>query len=203
MIDIDLPYLGEIFAALRAGRHLCLEDSLLYGALDSRFEEYQFLFSKLDIALERDKWGTIYFGSKTAPKAAEKIVYFMAIFVEWLDDKGLSVREAIKSRKIYAIADLPHVTASKYAELMEKVVDVKGASGMLSIVTSMARYGFVELLGTTEFRFRLPAHRLLDISGHAGRDAERQAADLAADGRAPRMESVPDLLGDDAIDEDA
>lgn len=177
-ITIDLPYLQEAYEALRAGKHLCLEDSLLYGALMARFEDYQAFFKALGLVLEQDKWGTIYFATKGSPRSAEKIVYFMAILVEWLDDKGISARASIdRERKLFEVADLPHLAIPKYVELMDYAVDVKGTAGVVSILTSMARYGFVELRGETEFRLRPPAHRLLDIVGMAGREAECLMAD--------------------------
>lgn len=162
----------------------------------ARFEDYQAFFKALGLVLEQDKWGTIYFATKGSPRSAEKIVYFMAILVEWLDDKGISARASIdKERKVFEVADLPHLAIPKYVELMAHAVDVKGTAGVVSILTSMARYGFVELHGETEFRLRPPAHRLLDIVGMAGREAERLMAGPVGEEVGPAPTGAGDGFG--------
>lgn len=174
-VDLDLPYLQEIFGALRMGKHLCLEDTLLYGSLLGRYVEYKALFDALGLRMEKDKWGNIFMVNDASPAAAERIIYFMAILIEWMDDKGESIRESVDhARRVYRIVDLPHLTIPKYSDLMAKVVDIKGAQGIQAILKSMSRYGFAELFDDGGFRLRPPCHRLIDICSWLGRDLEAQ-----------------------------
>ncbi|MBI3130314.1 MAG: hypothetical protein HYZ13_03055 [Acidobacteria bacterium] len=199
----QLPYLKDIFTALRRGKHICMEDTLLYGALEKHYEHFKSLFDALGLQLVHHQRGIFYMVDDSAPSAAESIVYFMAILIESMDDRGASIQDAIERspRKVFLIEDLPHLTMPKYQDLMRGVLDVKDRQGVQRIIASMTRYGFVEALDGGAFRFRQSAFRLLDVCALAGVEADSNAR-AAVDEEAP-AEDAKDMPGSCGMGRDA
>ncbi len=167
----ELPNLQEIYTELRRGRHISIEDGVLFSALESHCEGFQNLCVGLGLKLVRHERGFYYLEEeiRSAPKSAERIFLFMAILLEQLDDKGYNSNQDLLAIQIDP-ARLPHLQHEKYRTVMAEV-GVDREDGLIGILKSMARYGLAdpdrEAAGI--WRFRTGAYRLLDVINMAGR----------------------------------
>lgn len=157
-----LPRQREIYEALISGRHLCLDDGDLYGPLRDREEDFRLLFEGLGMNLVTDPRGFFYLDGTRTPSNMKDILFFMAILFEHLDEQGYGLDDAL-FRQIFCFADLPHLRHQRYAEVMERAAGIKTLDGLKQVVGAMARYRFVLMEGTENFRFRTPAFRLFDL----------------------------------------
>ncbi len=163
----ELPLLREVFTELRKGKHLCLEDGPLYGALAAHRDDYQNLFTALGLNLVFHDRGFFYLDDESAPRTAQRMILFTAILVETLDDQGINLDE--KLLEIPILPDkLPHLRHEKYAKVMGEV-DVTTEDSLLKVLEALRRYGLAEAKADGTWRFRTSAYRLLDILNLAGR----------------------------------
>lgn len=171
----DLPMLREIFTELRKGRHLSLEDGAIYTALAGNYELYNHLFTALGLTLVAHNRGFFYLDDDSAPRTAQKMVLFMAILVEHLDDQGVNLDLDLTEIPIHP-AKLPHLQVEKYARVMAEA-DVRSEEGLVKILESMKRYGLASPDTNGIWKLRMPAYRILDILNMAGRTL-RGGADI-------------------------
>lgn len=163
----DLPMLQEIFTELRKGRHLSIEDGPIYNALAGNYDLYKQLFTALGLNLVAHDRGFFYLDDDSAPRTAQKMVLFMAILVEYLDDQGVNLDQDLTQIPIHP-SKLPHLQVEKYARVMAEV-DIRNEEALVKILESMKRYGIASPDATGIWRLRLPAYRILDILNMAGR----------------------------------
>jgi len=162
-----LPMLGEIFTELRKGRHLSIEDGPLYDALAANYETYKLLFTELRLDLVAHDRGFFYVDDDTAPRTAQRMVLFMAILVEHLDDQGVNLDRDLTQIPILP-SKLPHLQQEKYAQVMAEV-DVRNEEALVKVMEAMKRYGLASPDPTGVWRLRTSAYRILDILNMAGR----------------------------------
>lgn len=173
-----LPMLQEIFTELRKGRHISIEDGALYTALAGNYESYKNLFTALGLTLVAHNRGFFYQDDDSSPRTAQKMVLFMAILVEHLDDQGVNLDQDLSAIPIHP-SKLPHLQVDKYARVMAEA-DVRTEEALLKVLESMNRYGIANPDPTGVWWLRTPAYRILDILNMAGRTL-RGGADITTE----------------------
>jgi len=157
-----LPYLSEIFDALRRGRHLCAEDGGLYSSLQENLSTYHDLFQHLGFRLEQHPRDFFYFrGKDSLSQQASRMALFVLILIESLADHGQPIVDTLMTQT-FSIPDLPHLKAARFRTYLKEsgVVDEDGLRG---IVRQLDRFGFCQRLTDNTFRFRAPAYRFFDL----------------------------------------
>lgn len=167
-----LPLQKEVYEALTGGRHVCVEDRAIYEALRDREDDFKQLFKGLGMTLVGDPRGFYYLEGSRTPASMKDILFFVAIFLEYLDETGFAIDEVIQGGLLFYFKDMPHLKHQRYAEVMERATGVKTEDGLRGIVASMARYRFVVNEGDG-FRFRVAAFRLHDLVLDAKNAMER------------------------------
>lgn len=156
-----LPHLGEIFDALRRGRHLCPEDGKLFWALRDHLEEFQDLFQNLGFHLVVHSRDFFYFrGKDSLSPQGSRMAVFNFILIEALADGGEPVVDTLMT-KTFTIGELPHLKSARYRAYL-KEIDATGEDDLRRIVQNLDRLGFVQKLTDETFRFRAPAYRFFD-----------------------------------------
>nr|MBF0221334.1 hypothetical protein [Desulfobulbaceae bacterium] len=157
-----LPFLSEIFEALRRGRHLCAEDGGPYAALRDNLDSYHDLFGHLGFRLERHPRDFFYFrGKDSLSSQSSRMALFVLILIESLADHGQPIVDTLMT-KTFAIADLPHLKAARFRTYL-KESGVLDEDGLRGIVRQLDRFGFCQRLTDNTFRFRPPAYRFFDL----------------------------------------
>jgi hypothetical protein len=158
---IDLPHLGDIFDRLKRGAHLGPEDEPLFSALAARYADYAAYFAPLGLRLVRHEREFFYFdpeNSETVPDTLPRIAIFSYILVDFAANQGRPIEEFIFGQN-FLIGSLPHFTFDRYAALLRQV-EVHDAKDLETILKHIDRIGWVKLLGSDEFRFLRPFHRV-------------------------------------------
>ncbi|RLC24679.1 MAG: hypothetical protein DRH21_05105 [Deltaproteobacteria bacterium] len=154
----NLPKLAPIFDNLRKGKHICPEDKDLYYPLEQEYEAFNDLFNHLGFDLVKHPRNFYYFRSDISfTPIARRAAVFMFILIEYLASEGTSVEEALTTGYI-SIESLPHEENSRY----QRYMDEAGITVDKSINT-LVRLGFAEYRGNSEFRFRAPVYRFIDL----------------------------------------
>ncbi len=85
----------------------------------------------------------------------------MFVLKEWLADQGEPV-EAVLMTSSFSIDELPHLSAGRYAGYM-KETGIEGREGILDVLKTMERYGFLVRTGGYSFKFKAPVYRFVDL----------------------------------------
>ena|SRR3989339_1559736 len=159
---INLPGLQEIFEALRQGRHICQGDGEIYRQLSERHDDFISLFSQLGFELKKHRRNFYYFhSSNTMSGQSEKMAVFMFILIESIADQGHNIEDTLMNQQ-FTYGNLSHLTIARYREIMNQL-EIFDENGLIGIVSSMARIGFVECINDISFAFRSPIYRFLDV----------------------------------------
>lgn len=157
-----LPYLSEIFDALRRGRHLCAEDGGPYLSLRENLDAYHDLFKHLGFRLEQHPRDFFYFrGKDSLSPQASRMALFVLILIESLADNGQPIVDTLMTQT-FAIPDLPHLKAARFRAYL-KESGILDEDGLRVIVRQLDRFGFCQRLTENTFRFRAPAYRFFDL----------------------------------------
>ncbi|BDD85982.1 condensin complex protein MksE [Desulfofustis limnaeus] len=157
-----LPHLGEIFDALRRGRHICAADGKLYWALRDNLEAYLDLFQHLGFRLQVHPRDFYYFrGKDSLSPLASKMAVFVFILIESLSDQGEAVVEALMT-KTFSISELVHLKHARYRAYL-KEASVTSEEELLAIIRQLERFGFAQRHTEDSFSFRTPAYRFFDV----------------------------------------
>lgn len=157
-----LDHLGEVFQALRRGRHLDIDDGVLYADLKGHAEEYRALFAQLGFDLQYHPRDFFYFiDRENFTELSSRMALFVFLLIENLADRGEPVEETLMTRR-FRLADLPHLVGDRAAGLMAEA-GVSSAAELEQTVRSLERFGFVRRLDVESFVFRTPAYRFLDV----------------------------------------
>lgn len=157
-----LPYLKEIFDALRRGRHLCADDGVLYLSLKENLENYQNLFRYLGFQLEEHARDFFYFrGKDSLSQQASRMSLFVLVLIESLADHGKPIVDTLMT-ETFTIPELPHLKTARFRNYLKEagVIDEDGLRG---IVRQLERFGFCQVQTDNSFRFRVPAYRFFDL----------------------------------------
>lgn len=159
---LELPYMAELFDALRKGRHICLEDGAIYLALRDNRDAYETLFSNLGFDFQEHTRGFFYFrGNTQLSDGAERIAIFMFVLIEALATQGHPVEEALMTQR-YNPQELPHFQAARSRQYM-KEVGLTSAEDLPGLLKNMERLGFTDVAPDGTFRFRVPVIRFLEL----------------------------------------
>lgn len=156
-----LPFLSEIFDALRLGQHLCAEDGKLYDALRDNPVVYQDMFKHLGFQLEWHSRDFFYLRGKDNIRPASKMAVFVFILIEALSDQGKMVVDTLMT-EIFAVHALPHFKSERYRAYL-KEAGVTSEEGLKNVINQLERLGFAKSFSADTFRFRAPAYRFFDI----------------------------------------
>ena len=158
----DLPYLSEIFDALRRGRHLCATDGKLFRALRDNIEEYQHLFQALGFKLEVHNRDFYYFrGKDSLSPQASRMAVFVFILIETLSDQGEPVVDSLMTRT-FSVSELSHLRSARYRAYM-KEAGVTTEDDLRGILRQLDRFGFIKRHSENSFSFSTPAYRFFDV----------------------------------------
>lgn len=159
----SLPELKHVFAELRRGVHLAVEDGALYQALRSHERDYAQLFAALGFELIHHPHQFYYLRDEEREHAPDGMVQcgvFMLILIDHLQDQGLDV-EARLFDGSFDLDQLPHLKQPRYQAYLRQV-RISDVGGLENIAQQLKRYGFAELRGR-ELRLRAPAMRFVDL----------------------------------------
>lgn len=173
----DYPRLGEIFEALRRGRHLSVKDGDLFHALKQNEEKFTGLFEALGFKLEHHARDFYYFhDASNFTDLSARMAVFLFILVESLADRGEVVADVLMTRR-FVLAELPHLQGERYQAYMREA-GIVTPEDLAGVVRTFERFGFARRLDAESFVFEAPAYRFLDL-----------CLDLAA--TAPETEETP------------
>ena len=155
----SLPYLSQVFEALRKGKHLSPQDKELYAALANNFPDFQLLFKELGFQLFDHPRGFYYFkGVGALSDKATKLSVFMFILIEHLAGQGFDIEEGLLTR-VFSVDDLPHDSTARYSGYMKEA-----GAGVMYCVKGLSVLGFLHLAKDEKtFQFRLPVYRFVDV----------------------------------------
>ncbi|MHB8803566.1 MAG: condensin complex protein MksE [Rhodocyclaceae bacterium] len=155
----SLPYLAQVFEALRKGQHLSPQDKELYAALANNFSDFQLLFKELGFQLFEHLRGFYYFkGVGALSDKATKLSVFMFILIEHLAGQGFDIEEGLMTH-IFSVEALPHESTARYSGYMKEA-----GAGVMSCIKGLAVLGFLQLAKDEKtFQFRLPVYRFVDV----------------------------------------
>lgn len=175
MTPESLPELKHVFAELRRGVHLAVEDGALYQSLRSHERDYAQLFAALGFELIHHPHQFFYLRDEERDHAPDGMVQcgvFMLILIDHLQDQGLDV-EARLFDGSFDLDHLPHLEQPRYQAYLRQV-RITDVGGLENIAQQLKRYGFAELRGR-ELRLRAPAMRFVDLCldarKHLGQEA--------------------------------
>ena len=163
MTPTELPELKRVFAELRRGMHLCVEDGVPYQALRAHEADYANLFAALGFELVHHPHQFFYLRDDEREHAPEGMVQcgvFMLILIDHLVDQGADV-EARLFDAPFDLDQLPHLHQQRYQGYLRQVRITDGL-GIDNVAQQLRRYGFAELRGR-ELRLRPPAMRFVDL----------------------------------------
>lgn len=163
MTPESLPELKHVFAELRRGVHLTVEDGALYQALRSHEHDYAQLFAALGFELIHHPHQFFYLRDEERDHAPDGMVQcgvFMLILIDHLQDQGLDV-EARLFDGSFDLDQLPHLKQPRYQAYLRQV-RISDVGGLENIAQQLKRYGFAEIRGR-ELRLRAPAMRFVDL----------------------------------------
>jgi hypothetical protein len=158
-----IPHLREIFDHLTRGAHLSPEDEPMFSALAANYEACAEYFGALGFNLVRHEREFFYFAPDAPEKVSEtlpRIAVFAYILVDHAANQGQPVEEFILGRN-FLVTALPHFSLERYGSLLRQV-DVQDAADLKRVLDHMERLGWLKWLGTDEFRFLRPFHRVFD-----------------------------------------
>ena len=158
-----LPELKRVFAQLRRGVHLAVEDGALYQALRTHEREYAELFAALGFELVQHPHQFFYLRDDEREHAPDGMVQcgvFMLILIDHLQDQGLDV-EARLFDGSFDLDQMPHLRQPRYQAYLRQV-RIHDQGGLDNIAQQLKRHGFAELRGR-ELRLRAPAMRFVDL----------------------------------------
>jgi hypothetical protein len=177
----ELPYLKEVFDLLKRGSHLSPEDEPYFSALAPRWEEYRDYFAPLGLALVRHERDFFYFEPdhpESVPATLPRVAIFSYILIDHAANEGRSVEEFILGQN-FLVTALPHFSLDRYIELLRQV-EVFDEADLRNVLNNLERAGWLKWLGTDEFRFLRPFHRVfskcLELSSLAAANVAGAAA---------------------------
>lgn len=135
----------------------------MFSALCANFPSYAEYFEALGYQLIRHEREFFYFAPDDPAKVPEtlpRIAVFSYILVDHAANQGMSIEEFILGQN-FLVSGLPHFTLERYAALLRQV-DVLDAGDLHRILDHLERLGWLKWLGTDEFRFLRPFHRVFD-----------------------------------------
>ncbi len=175
---LGLPYLAEVFEALRRGKHISMKDGDLFHALKQHETVYEQLFSKLGFKLVRHARDFFYFLDNTNfTDLSARIAVFMFILVEYLADNGETVEDTIMTRR-FAYKNLPHLHGERYQAYMREA-GVLTAEDLAAVVRTMERFGFTRRMDAETFHFDVPIYRFLDLCMDMAAESEESEASVS------------------------
>jgi hypothetical protein len=157
----ELPYLNEIFDRLKRGYHLSPDDEPFFSALNLNYEAYAAYFAPLGLPLIRHERDFFFFepeSPENVPSTLPRIAVFSFILVDYAANQGRSVEEFILGQN-FLLSALPHFSLDRYSALLRQV-DVLDLDDARQVLLTMERIGWLKWLGTDEFRFLRPFHRV-------------------------------------------
>jgi hypothetical protein len=174
---VTLPGLKDIFEALRQGRHLCQADGSLYRYLEDHRETFTDLFGQLGFELKKHRRDFYYFYSRnTISEKSERMAVFMFMLIEWITDQGHNIEETLMNQQ-FNCDELPHLSTGRYRDILSQL-SIFDRDGLVTIITNMARMGFVERVNEKTFAFRSPVYRFLDICQEIASHHEPDVSDV-------------------------
>jgi hypothetical protein len=159
----ELPYLREIFDALKRGRHLAPDDEPMFSALASQYEAYADYLGALGLKLVRHERDFFYLEPEAGEKVTEtlpRIAVFAYILIDYAANQGQPIEEFILGRS-FLVAGLPHFTLDRYRALLRQV-GIEEQAELRQVLGQLERYGWLRWLGEDECRFLRPFHRVFD-----------------------------------------
>ncbi len=160
--SLTLPYMANVFDALRKGQHVCSDDGALYLALRDNRDAYETLFSNLGFDFQEHPRGFFFFrGASQLNEKTERMAVFMFVLIEALATQGHSVEEALMTRR-FDLNTLPHFHSDRSERYM-KEVGVETANDLPALLKNLERLGFAEVAPDGTFRFRVPICRFLEL----------------------------------------
>ena len=159
---VDLPHLAEIFEALRRGRHLDIDDGVLYGSLKAKEDAYTAMFAQLGFELRHHARDFFHFLDRANfTDLSARMAVFMLVLIEHLADRGDPIAETLMTRR-FRYEELPHLVGDRSRQLMAEA-GTTTPDDLEQIVSRMERYGFTRREDGESFVFRAPAYRFLDL----------------------------------------
>jgi hypothetical protein len=174
------PHLQAIFEKLKSGYHVCPEDDVLYGALNSEhYEEYEGYFAGIGITLRKHEHDFYYFEpdaeDKNSPRLAKMAAFSFILIDHIANTRGLPVEPTIFG-ETFTLRTLPHLTTlDSYRARLEQV-NVLDHADLRDIINRLENVGWAKWVADDEFRFLRPFHRLLskclELSQQSGQSAD-------------------------------
>lgn len=155
--------LADVFALLRTGYHLCIEDGATYQGLSENTEYYRALFAALGFHLSDGKDGLYYFqpDDEKLNDLSKRFTAFMAVMYDWLADKGKDPVSALTEDHYY-LDQLPHLAIEQYQKVMGQI-DITDDKDLFKIVNNLQKHGFLNLVDGNLIKFRKPVTRFVDL----------------------------------------
>jgi len=190
------PRLASVFRALRSGRHLSRDDGPDFLDLDRNFESYAHVLHGLGYSLRRHGQGFFYIEGTVGVRSdrMRASLLFMLILFQDLDEKKFERQDRAWERSLlrttFKIAELPHFQTSHRRSMMSAVgVEESGLSRVLQF---LERLGVVRLLPESQFSFKSPVHRFVELCVRFAEEQNWAQSTAASVAPSAQMTDEPD-----------
>lgn len=162
------PQLAKVFLALRKGKHISVEDGVEFRDLTQNQDQYTAILGALGYKLVKHHQNFFYLrgGNDLNTKGLRSVSLFLLILFQHLEDTKFDDPQRSWEKhlleRIFRIDDLPHFETVARRSLMYQL-DLTPENLREKVLRTMNRLGFITLIGQSQFRFRSPVYRFVEV----------------------------------------
>lgn len=184
------PHLAKVFSALRKGKHISIEDGVEFRDLQQHQDRYAAVLDALGYKLVKHHQNFFYLkgGNDLNTKGLRSVALFLLILFQHLEDSKFDDAQRSWEKNLldrtFVIADLPHFETPARRSLMFSL-DLTSENLRERVLRTMYRLGFVSYVGQSQFRFRSPVYRFVEVClNYAEVESESEVVELVNDSAA-------------------
>ena len=162
------PQLAKVFSALRKGKHISIEDGVEFRDLQQHQDRYAAVLDALGYKLVKHHQNFFYLkgGNDLNTKGLRSVALFLLILFQHLEDSKFDDAQRSWEKNLldrtFVIADLPHFETPARRSLMFSL-DLTSENLRERVLRTMYRLGFISFVGQSQFRFRSPVYRFVEV----------------------------------------
>lgn len=181
------PHLAKVFGALRKGKHISIEDGAEFRDLQQHQDRYAVVLDALGYKLVKHHQNFFFLqgGNDLNTKGLRSVALFLLILFQHLEDSKFDDAQRSWEKSLldrtFVIADLPHFETPARRSLMFSL-DLTSENLRERVLRTMFRLGFISFVGQSQFRFRSPVYRFVEVClNYAEVENESKVIDLVND----------------------
>lgn len=201
------PQLAKVFIALRKGKHVSVEDGVEFRDLTQNQDQYTAILGALGYKLVKHHQNFFYLrgGNDLNTKGLRSVSLFLLILFQHLEDTKFDDPQRSWEKhlleRIFRIDDLPHFETVARRSLMYQL-DLTPENLREKVLRTMNRLGFITLIGQSQFRFRSPVYRFVEVCLNFA-DVDLEEPDVVDEATSPGQHPADEATspGQQVVDE--